>query len=141
MLGISLHKMDAGLDTGPLLTQATCQAVDGESLEALEIRLAETGAGLFSAALGNMRIGLEFREQPGEGQSQQGWPQAEDFIIDCRRPARVVYNFLMAMRAAGKPCGLRRQNTVLNVRAVLGWQPRKVTIDGDAGILEIETGE
>lgn len=140
-LGVSLHKMDAGLDTGPLVAQARCPSVEGETLEALEIRLAGAGAGLFASALNGLQAGLVLTEQSVSGQSQQGWPQAEDYIIDSRRPAQVVYNFLIAMRAAGKSCGLRLQTGVLNVRTVLGWRPGKVIIECDTGRCEIETGE
>ena len=61
--GVSLMRMDAGLDTGPIVAVETVELTGHETAPDLEIRLADLGATLLARSLGPWLRG-EQREQP-----------------------------------------------------------------------------
>lgn len=140
-LGVSLHRMDTGLDTGPVQAQEHCDVLEGESLVGIESRLAEIGGRLFEEALGLLETGMVLTKQPDEKASSQGWPQAGDYILDRYTDARTACNFFSAMLSAGRQCGFRTKEGVVEVRSVLGWQGKVLRIQCDQGVIEIEMGE
>ena len=99
--GVSLIRMDAGLDSGPLVATSV-EALDGtETTPGLEARLAASAAGLISAAVRPwLRGEIEARAQPDEG-------------VTLTRPLRRADGRLDPARPAAE---LERQ-----VRAYLGW--------------------
>ncbi|HEV8403271.1 MAG TPA: methionyl-tRNA formyltransferase [Candidatus Limnocylindrales bacterium] len=68
MTGVSLIRMDEGIDTGPLIAQARTTVRPGETAPELEARLAEVAAGLLTTSLDPWLAG----ELPAE-------PQADAF--------------------------------------------------------------
>jgi methionyl-tRNA formyltransferase len=93
--GVSLHRMDAGLDTGPILAQAEMALPLGMAGPAAEARAAELGAGLLAAALADLLGGAAppARPQPPGGGFYPA-PSAADFGIDRAWPARRAYHFM-----------------------------------------------
>jgi methionyl-tRNA formyltransferase len=86
--GVSLMRMDAGLDTGPIIAQVT-EPLDGrETTPALETRLESLAADLLERSLGPWLAGeLEAVPQPAEGASLTRPLRREDGRLDPAKDA------------------------------------------------------
>lgn len=87
--GVTIIKMDAGLDTGPILKQSQPVAIQpDETREGLEGRLAQLGADLLQETLGAYLEGsLQPYPQPEEGVTYAPQLRKEDGLLDWSRPA------------------------------------------------------
>ena len=97
--GVTIMKMDAGLDTGPMLSQSAIPIQPLETGESLHQRLAQLGAELLAATLpGYLSGAIEPRPQPEDGvtyapqitkdQGRIDWQAAADVI---ERQVRAFY--------------------------------------------------
>jgi methionyl-tRNA formyltransferase len=89
-------RMDAGLDTGPVLMQESIPIGASDDAGTLHDRLALLGAGMMVAALA--RIPGEPRPQPAEGVTYASKIRREDTQIDWRRPAAEIERAVRAFR-------------------------------------------
>jgi methionyl-tRNA formyltransferase len=81
--GVTIMKMDQGVDTGPILGQESTPVAAGETAPQLEARLAALGAGLLQSTLNRLGQGqLEPVPQPAEGATQARRLTAEDGNLD-----------------------------------------------------------
>lgn len=86
--GITIMKMDAGLDTGPMLLSREITIAPGESAGSLHDRLAVLGAEAIVAAVGAWADGrLGAVPQPAEGATYAPKLRKEEALIDWSRPA------------------------------------------------------
>jgi methionyl-tRNA formyltransferase len=91
--GVTIMKMDAGLDTGPMLAQATTPIAPTDDAQTLHDRLAELGGELLVKTIPNYVTGqIVPRPQPAEGVSYARKINKEDGAIDWAQPARVLWN-------------------------------------------------
>ncbi len=95
-IGVTLHFLDEGLDTGDIVAQTTFDWPDGISLADLEQRCANEGAQLLLVAMQQLIQGgqLPCHPQPARGSSYFSWPSVEDFYIPTDWEARRAFNFL-----------------------------------------------
>ncbi len=101
--GVTLHQMDAGLDTGDILKQAPFHLADGVSGPAAERQLAELGGQLILQALADLADdALTSRPQP-EGGSYYPLPRPGDFTLDTGWTARRAFNFMRGTAVWGRP--------------------------------------
>lgn len=108
--GVSLMRMDAGLDTGPLIAVERVALAGDETAPALEARLAIVAAGLLARSLDPWLAGeLVPQSQAGDGATLTRPLRRADGLLDPDRPAEV----------------LERQ-----VRAYLPWPGSFLEIDG-----------
>lgn len=105
--GITLHRIDAGVDTGDIVSQKEVSLPDGLVRDDLEALLAEAGAALLAEAARMEYLGGH--PQPQAGASRQGPPAASDLEIPTIWPARRAFNF---------------------VRGALGWAPFTIVTEG-----------
>ncbi len=99
--GVSLFRMDAGLDSGPLIASVSAALSGTETSSELEARLATLAAGLLRRSLPGWLAGeLPARPQPSAGMTLTRPLRRADGLLDANRPA----------------VELERQ-----VRAYLGW--------------------
>ncbi|MEO5941203.1 MAG: methionyl-tRNA formyltransferase [Candidatus Limnocylindrales bacterium] len=109
--GVSLMRMDTGLDTGPLVAVERVSLAGDETAPALEARLAIVAAGLLARSIEPWLAGeLEPERQPAQGATLTRPLRRADGRIDPERSAIL----------------LERQ-----VRAHLPWPGSFVEIDGD----------
>jgi methionyl-tRNA formyltransferase len=95
--GVTLMKMDAGLDTGPIVSQRRTPIQPGEDSTGLHDRLARLGAELLVQTIPDYVAGKILpHPQPGEGVSLAPKIKKEDGRIDWNRPARTIWNRLRA---------------------------------------------
>jgi methionyl-tRNA formyltransferase len=86
--GVTLMRMDAGLDTGPIIAVREVDLTGTETAPELEAALAEEAADLLAARLaGWTRGGLEARPQPAEGATLTRPLRREDGRLDPTRAA------------------------------------------------------
>jgi methionyl-tRNA formyltransferase len=86
--GVTLLRMDAGVDTGPIVAQEAVGLHGDETAPDLEARLAGLGADLLGRTLGRwLRGEIAPRPQPAEGVSITRPLRREDGRLDVRRSA------------------------------------------------------
>jgi methionyl-tRNA formyltransferase len=96
--GVTIMKMDAGLDTGDMLAQAATPISAQDNSSTLHDRLAEIGAKLLVQTIPDFISGkIQSRPQPSEGITYAAKIKKQDGQIDWSQPARVIWNRIRAM--------------------------------------------
>ena len=110
-LGVSVHYMDAGLDTGALLAQQALVVAAGASVFEATARLFDSGAQLLCASVGKIRHGDIGASQHDSG-SYQGWPTRAQVrqlratghsLLRPMRDWRYSYSLLTGLRTPPMP--------------------------------------
>jgi len=87
--GVTIMKMDAGLDTGPILSQRSVRIQPEETAGSLFDKLSTLGADLLLDTLLKYFSGeIEPRPQPEEGITYAGMLKKKDGLLDFSQPAR-----------------------------------------------------
>jgi len=95
--GVTLMRMEAGLDTGPIVTTATTPILDEDTGQSLHDRLADLGGELLVRSLPDYLAGyLEPRPQPIDGVSLARKITKEDGRLVWERPAVELWRRLRA---------------------------------------------
>ncbi len=95
--GVTIMKMDAGLDTGPILAQRRTPIESGDDAATLHDRLGRLGAELLLATIPDYVAGkIQPQPQPAEGVSHAPKIKKEDGRIDWSLPAQTIVNRLRA---------------------------------------------
>jgi methionyl-tRNA formyltransferase len=95
--GISIMRMDAGLDTGPVISRHPLVIADDDDAGSLHDKLAALGAEAIVMALEG---DLKATPQPSEGATYARKLSREDALLDWTRPARELERVVRAMRPA-----------------------------------------
>lgn len=89
--GVQVMKMEAGLDTGPVMLTATTPIGETDTAQDVHDRLADLGAGLMVEALARLAAGrVELAPQAEDGLTLAPKIMPEETRIDWSRPAREV---------------------------------------------------
>jgi methionyl-tRNA formyltransferase len=91
--GVSIMRMDEGLDTGPVYRTASVEIGSDETAGALTVRLAELGAEVLARVLADLEE-LEPRPQDEARASWAPMLKKSDGRIDWRRPARELHDLV-----------------------------------------------
>jgi methionyl-tRNA formyltransferase len=90
--GVTIMRMDAGLDTGPMLATAEMPIRDTDTAASLHDRLAQQGAETLVTALDALSRGeLPERAQPSSGACYAPKLKKEEAMLDWTRPARELH--------------------------------------------------
>ena len=96
--GVTIMKMDVGLDTGDILTQERTPIDAADNSQTLHDRLANIGAELLARTIPEYVSGaIQPRPQPAEGATYAAKIKKQDGEIDWRQPARVIWNRIRAL--------------------------------------------
>jgi methionyl-tRNA formyltransferase len=121
--GVTIHLMERGLDTGPILLQKRLEVPDGTSEQLLEQRLADCGAKLLREALSGLAAG---RIQPVPQESARATryplPESDDFVITPERPARWAYNFACGLYGREVPISIEVEENRFRLLEPLDFQ-------------------
>ncbi len=91
--GVTIMKMDAGLDTGPILTQEPTPILPEDTAETLHARLARMGADLLVKTIPDLIADrIQPRPQPAEGVTLAPKIKKRDGQIDWHQTARANWN-------------------------------------------------
>lgn len=95
--GVTIMKMDAGLDTGPMLSQRRTQITADDDSQILHDRLAQMGAELLVETIPDFVAGkIQPQPQPAEGATYAAKIKKEDGRIDWNLPAQQILNRMRA---------------------------------------------
>lgn len=96
--GVTIMRMDVGLDTGDILTQEKTSIEPGDNAQTLHDRLAEIGAKLLVQTIPDYVAGkIQPRPQPVEGVSHAAKIKKQEGQIDWALPARMIWNRLRGL--------------------------------------------
>jgi methionyl-tRNA formyltransferase len=101
--GVTVHQMDADLDTGDILAQRTVQLPRGQTGRAAAQLLAQVGVTLMAEQLALLARGEATPTPQADGGSYQGWPTEADFIIPAGWTAQQAYTFMRGTDDWGRP--------------------------------------
>jgi methionyl-tRNA formyltransferase len=141
--GVTIMRMDEGLDTGPMLLAESTPISAADTAESVHDRLADLGARLIVSTLdGLLRRSIEPVDQPAEGVTYAHKLGKEEGVLDWRRPAaeleRKVRAFhpwpgtsFEAPKDNGKEAGIERIKVLAAALTLAGGPPGSVTIARD----------
>ncbi|HXG49723.1 MAG TPA: methionyl-tRNA formyltransferase [Methylomirabilota bacterium] len=96
--GVTIMKMDAGLDTGPILTRRTTPILPEDDAITLQDRLAAMGAELLLETIPGYVSGTIMPQaQPAEGASYARKITRDDARLEWSQPARALWNRVRAL--------------------------------------------
>lgn len=136
--GITIMRMDSGLDTGPMLMQRAIAIQPDDDAGSLHDKLAALGAEMIVEALAALRRGpIPATTQAAAGVSYAHKLRKEDAILDWSRPAHELARLVRALRpvpgAASAPGADALK--IWDAKSVEGeGVPGTVIAVGDAGI-------
>lgn len=151
--GVSIMKMDAGIDTGPVLVQEKVYLAADETLSTLTDKLSALGASLLLKALEEYLSGkLDSKPQPESGDTYAGMLTKEDGLLDFTQSAVDIDRKVRALNDwPGTFCDINGQvlkvrNVKISlsdahpagIRSVLDKVPAISTPDGWVQLLEVQ---
>lgn len=151
--GVSIMKMDAGIDTGPVLVQEKVYLTEDETLTSLTDKLATLGASLLISTLEEYISGrLEPTPQPDGGDTYAGMLTKEDGLLDFEQSAIKVDRKVRALndwpgtfyKFNGQALKIRKVKAIFTeahpagIRSVLDKVPVISTPDGWVKLLEVQ---
>jgi len=124
--GVTVHRMDTGFDTGPIVAQAQMPVPEGISAPELERDLMTVGGRLLVEALPALAAGtLQPRPQPTEGVSHAPVPKPADWTMMSSLPAAWAWRFARGVAPLGGPLTAIAGGTAIRVAAALDWSPNE----------------
>jgi methionyl-tRNA formyltransferase len=132
--GVTIMRMDAGLDTGPVALHESVAVAPEDDSGTLTARLAEVGGRLLVAALDRLEVGrLELTPQPEEGVSVAPKLTEADRLLDFDRPAAALADQVRALSPrVGAVCWIDGERfKVWRARAHDTTAPAGLSVDGD----------
>jgi methionyl-tRNA formyltransferase len=122
--GVTVHRMDTGLDTGPIVAQTTMDILDGIRAPALEEALMAKGGRLLVTALPQLAAGtLRPWPQPEEGASYASPPTAADWTMMTSLPAAWAWRFARGVAPLGGPLRVIAGGEAISVCDAVAWSP------------------
>jgi len=137
--GITLMRMDAGLDTGPMLSQERVGIATDDDAQSLHHKLAALGARMIVDVLADAAAGrLRAVPQPESGVTYARKLEKREARIDWQRPASDIERQVRALRPAPGAVARLRGETLKIWRAqprILRGIPGSVMASGSEGVL------
>ena len=142
--GATVHLMDAGLDTGPIVAQAAIDVPEGARAPALERRLMRLGGRLLVDVLPTLAAGRVRSVPQDEALATQApVPTAADFGVPTNLPARWAYTFVRGVAPLGGPLAVLVASTRqrIPIRDALDYAPEAAmpepVVDEGNGVLRV----
>ena len=102
--GVTLHLLDAGFDTGPILVQDAVDIPSGIRAPDLDARLADLGASMLVPALRELAAGrLTPTVQEHSRATPAPIPTGADWVVPTNLPASWAYEFVRGVAPLGGP--------------------------------------
>jgi methionyl-tRNA formyltransferase len=120
---VTLHWMDAGLDTGPIALQRALDLPLGASWREAEVGAAELGAELLGEGFALLATGRLPRRAQGDGGSYRPAPGEADFTLDPGWPAERAFRFMRGTANWGRPYEVVADGFTLRLGAALSFEP------------------
>jgi methionyl-tRNA formyltransferase len=122
--GVTVHRMDEGFDTGPIVAQAEMPVPEGIAAPDLERDLMTLGGSLLVDALPALAAGtLQPWPQPTQGATYAPVPSPADWTMMSSLPAAWAWRFARGIAPLGGPLTTIAGGTAIRVAAALDWSP------------------
>jgi methionyl-tRNA formyltransferase len=136
-IGFTFHRMDAELDTGPILAQGTIPLDDEHTWDELSPKVVGLVAELLPRALARVEAGDPGDPQQGEGSYQPFF--GPDYLwIDWEQPAVEIYRQVKAWRLASETGDERGALAKLDGESV---RVLRTSLEEREGARAVQTGE
>ena len=137
--GVTIMRMDEGLDTGPMLLAESTPISAADTAESVHDRLAALGASLIVSTLdGLLRKSIDAVAQPEEGVTYAHKLGKEEGVLDWRRPAAEIERKVRAFHPwpgtsfeAPRDNGVERIKVLAATLTLAGGAPGSVSIARD----------
>lgn len=130
--GVTIMKMDAGMDTGEILTQEKTPIRNDDTSATLHQRLAQIGAELLVRTIPDYVAGkIQSRPQPADGVSYAPKIKKRDGLIDWNQPARAVWNRIRGL--APWPGAFTHLPAQPHPHLLKVWQAEPIELSGPPG--------
>jgi len=101
--GVTVHVMDEGFDTGPVVLRETIPLTDDMTAAMLDVVCAKRGGVLLARALAVLDAGtLQPQPQDAAPASYQSWPTEDDYLITHAWSAQRAYRFVQGIVGRGE---------------------------------------
>ncbi len=123
--GVTIHMMDEGLDTGPIVAQEGVMVPDGISYAQLEAECAVLGGKLLVRSLWQLYGGsATFTPQDETKSSYLPMPTGKDYVVNAAEwEARRVYNFIRGIGSRGEPITIMMNGQSIQVTNAISYSP------------------
>jgi methionyl-tRNA formyltransferase len=122
--GATVHRMDAGFDTGPIVAQTRLPVPPGIRAPDLERALMTRGGELLVAALPALAAGtLNPQPQDEDGVTLAPVPSTADWTMVTALPAAWAWRFARGVAPLGGPLTVIAGGAAIPVAAALDWSP------------------
>jgi methionyl-tRNA formyltransferase len=133
--GVTIMRMDAGIDTGDMLAQKEEIVLADDNTEILSARLSELGAGLLIETLPGYLAGKIIpRPQPSEGATYAGMIEKSQGQLDFQQPGKNLVNQIRAY-TPWPGAFMTWQNGVMKVLRA-HWLKTDQTVSGQKIVME-----
>ncbi len=132
--GVTVHWMDAGMDTGDIAGQRTLTLADGIRAADAEALCASVAGDLLADVLAALAQGKAVRQPQPAGGSYFPVPTVDDFALDTAWPVQRAFNFMRGTAEWGLPYRLEVDGAVRWLLEALSWQesmPAESAVDGN----------
>ena len=130
--GVTVHLMDEGLDTGPIVAQERIDVPEGITYAQLEARCALLGGKLLARSVWELFNGTARTRPQNEAKSSYlPMPASEDYVVPVREwPAERVYRFVRGVASREQPVTLFVEDEPIRVKNAISYS-RKDAKDHD----------
>jgi methionyl-tRNA formyltransferase len=120
--GVTVHLMDDGLDSGPILTQQRVVVPEDTDADTLERHLFGLGATMTAGLVSNVLSGdASFFPQDDTTATYQAAPSAQDWIISPLLPAAWAWRFARGVEPLHGPLMVQTEGKLVPVRRAISW--------------------
>lgn len=139
--GVTIHLMDEGMDSGPIVLQEVVEVLDGISYAQLETQCATLGGKLLVQSAWNLYNGIVMPVPQDETKSSyHAFPSNNDFVVPVAEwSAQHVYNFICGVASWGIPIILQIGDNTVHVKKAISYS-RKNTVNSE-GEMDERPGE
>jgi methionyl-tRNA formyltransferase len=140
--GVTVHRMDAGFDTGPIVAQAQMPVPEGIGAPDLERDLMTLGGSLLVDTLPALAAGrLQPQPQPSHAATYAPVPGPADWTMMSSLPAAWAWRFARGVAPLRGPLTAIAGGTAIRVVAALDWSPDErlpePVLDDDDGTVRV----
>ena len=128
--GVTIHLMDEGLDTGPIVAQQKISVPDGITYAQLEARCAALGGNLLAQSLWQLYQGNATLTPQDESKSSYlPLPAEKDYVVVAAEwEARRAYNFICGVASKGMPVTLITGGKSIQVTNIISYSHEDVYV-------------
>ncbi len=126
--GVTIHLMDEGMDTGPVVAQEPIEVPDGIDYAQLEAQCAELGGKLLARSVLDLYNGVAVPVLQDETKSSyHAFPSDNDFVVPVAEwSAQHVYNFICGVASWGTPIMLQVGNNPVHVKNAVSYSMKDI---------------